>query len=480
MGRNVERGRIVRAMHVCSAIASARAVVIALAAIAAGQGCLPQVESTTVNDLYPTPGRASSTFPRQRDGAVAMEARAVESSSGGGVRVRVRREVECERVTRTEMTNEAGTRRSLRGGTLAQATNLTAMALLVAAGIATYAAAPCDDRGQCSAAAQDKADARRGAGIVVAISGALPAGLFVWNIARAADDVETRSGPPRDAVTSLACPSVPARDVPVTVQLGATELVARTGADGVVDVPISWNSLDGTFPSTAAVKVTMNDGATSSVSVELNGLAAYQEWVRKKAQAEKNEVATREAEDAVKRREHAIRCLEIAENAIRRIATGGKIWTREKMDSYREAVERLEVVQRSLYELSALDVARSQRVRDQIATLARSYEAAVAEQRAQIDANVVQMARGYILGRARSPSTLRFLSDTIMLRCPGGYMVMHEFDAQNGFGALVRSRWAVSIDTRTNRIDADECSTGRVSVLCAAPAIGGCSALGME
>lgn len=210
-------------------------------------------------------------------------------------------------------------------------------------------------------------------------------------------------------------------------------------------------------------------------SVDLSRCEVFPVWQQKlklAADAKRLEIDSQ-------RREHAIRCLEIAENAIASIANG-KTWTRERMDSYVEAVERLEVVQRSLYELSPLDVARSQRVRDKIAALARSYEVAAAEQRAQVDANVVKMARAYILGRVRSPATLRFLSDTIMLRCPGGYMVMHDFDAQNGFGAFVRSSWAVTIDTRTDRVDGSECNTIGGSFMCAAPVMGGCRALGME
>lgn len=113
-------------------------------------------------------------------------------------------------------------------------------------------------------------------------------------------------------------------------------------------------------------------------SVDLSRCEVFPVWQQKlklAADAKRLEIDSQ-------RREHAIRCLEIAENAIASIANG-KTWTRERMDSYVEAVERLEVVQRSLYELSPLDVARSQRVRDKLESLLPSLKKQVAAEAAE-------------------------------------------------------------------------------------------------
>ena len=462
----------------CGVVFGVGRMALALAAVVVGQGCLPQVESAFVDKQYPTPGRAVTTFERKRDGVAALRAQAIASPAGDVIRVSLRRAVDCERVTRTDMTSEVGTRRTLRGGTAAQVTNLTVMALLVAGGIATYASAPCVDPGQCSAAAQEKADGRRGAGLAIAGSGAVPAGLFVWNMIRASDDVDARPAPVREEVTPRVCPSQPARAVPITVRLGTNETAATTGDDGTVDVVIPWSSLGETLPSTGVVRAQVGTGFTATAPVDLTELEPYRTWAKKKHEEGERAAAARRVEERVRHRADVVQALERAESILSALAAA-KTWTAAGMESYREAVERIGTVQRNLPELSVEEGSRAQRARDKIAALAPSYDSAMSARQAQLDANLVQMGRTYILSRARAPASVRFVSDTIMLRCPGGYMLMHDFDAQNAFGAMLRGSWAVTIDTRKNRVDGDDCQRSTGSFVCAA-AVLGCGALGME
>lgn len=74
--------------------------------------------------------------------------------------------------------------------------------------------------------------------------------------------------------------------------------------------------------------------------------------------------------------------------------------------------------------------------------------------------DALPIGRTYILTKVRSPSSVRFVGDVVVLECPQGIVTMHEFDAQNAFGAVIRSTWEIWQNARDNRISHADCTTG--------------------
>lgn len=273
----------------------------AIAVVLGTQGCLPQVEHADVNRTYATPGRPLAATTRELDGAPEVSAVAQGTAQGDFIDVTVRRGRQCAHVTRTEMTKEQGTTRSLKNGTLAQITNLAAAAALVAGGVAAYASASCTEPGQCSGPAEDKADGRRTLGLVVAGTAALPTGLFFWNLGRASDDVHVFALDPREDVRPFACASRPAGRAAVGVHLAATESSVATNDGGTARVPIAWGSLGETLPSSAVVTVDLGGGVVGTTTVSLTELAPYRAWAaRKHEEEERAAAARRDADNAAR------------------------------------------------------------------------------------------------------------------------------------------------------------------------------------
>lgn len=77
---------------------------------------------------------------------------------------------------------------------------------------------------------------------------------------------------------------------------------------------------------------------------------------------------------------------------------------------------------------------------------------------AKLDAILIPIGRQAILKVVKAPSTTRFVSDRVLLQCPGHnrYATVHEIDSQNSFGAMIRTKLCVSVDDHKN-IDAGEC-----------------------
>ena len=68
-------------------------------------------------------------------------------------------------------------------------------------------------------------------------------------------------------------------------------------------------------------------------------------------------------------------------------------------------------------------------------------------------AQVVAVGRQLVLSTLRSPSTARFSAEAVLLECPSGYRVtVHNVDAQNGFGAMIRNRACVKFNPVTRQI----------------------------
>lgn len=230
----------------------------------------------------------------------------------------------------------------------------------------------------------------------------------------------------------------------IALRVGDSTLRATTSTQGKATFDLSEVKPNEVLVSTpkADLMVSGNIAHMAVASVDLSRCEVFPVWQQKlklAADAKRLEIDSQ-------RREHAIRCLEIAENAIASIANG-KTWTRERMDSYVEAVERLEVVQRSLYELSPLDVARTQRVRDKLDSLLPSLKKQVAANQARVAQQVIPTGRQIVLSMLRAPSTARFADDGILLQCPSGmFVTRHVVDAQNGFGATVRNEMCATFN----------------------------------
>jgi len=87
----------------------------------------------------------------------------------------------------------------------------------------------------------------------------------------------------------------------------------------------------------------------------------------------------------------------------------------------------------------------------QIDRLAAVVEKREQAERAKRQPAIIQRGRQYVLSKVPTPSTVRWISDSVLAECPGGAATQHEFDAQNGFGALSRSnRWVV-FNVKTGR-----------------------------
>lgn len=268
---------------------------LALIALITSQACVPQIESTTVDRHYPTPGPAPVATAHEQERPPEVSAEVGSGASGDFVTVSVRRSFVCSRTTMTPMTREVGTVRTLQSGTLAQVANITAAALMIAGGIAAYQAAPCKDN-ECS----PSANKQRSLGIGIAVGGALPAGAFVWNIVRASDDIEVSPSNLKEDTIPVACPSRPA-EAHISVGFGNVRVDAVTSADGRASIPIPWARIGDPPASSAVVTVDMGRVGNATTSVSLSGLGPYVAWATRQRAAEAAEAAARRQQEAADR-----------------------------------------------------------------------------------------------------------------------------------------------------------------------------------
>lgn len=64
--------------------------------------------------------------------------------------------------------------------------------------------------------------------------------------------------------------------------------------------------------------------------------------------------------------------------------------------------------------------------------------------------SLIPIGRKAVLGQLKAPSTARFASDEVALQCPDKdtFITVHEVDAQNGFGAMIRDHLCVAISLK--------------------------------
>lgn len=77
------------------------------------------------------------------------------------------------------------------------------------------------------------------------------------------------------------------------------------------------------------------------------------------------------------------------------------------------------------------------------ATVSATREAEQRKEAGRTSSNseVIQAGRTIVTSQLKAPSTASFVSDSIVFSCPSGtYATVHEVDAQNGFGAMIRSQ----------------------------------------
>jgi len=211
-------------------------------AVLAG-GCIPAVNEEAVQVRHPE--RTSS--PAKRDERQEAEPDIETRVDGDIVTVKAEQRTECRSVTRTPMVEERGTKRTLDHGTATQAVNLGSAALLLGGGIALYAAAGSQaEKGNTNAEQIEKDErANKTLGIIVMSTAAVPLGLFLWNVIRAKDEVETVKIEPKEESTSWeTCSHKPVAGVPVALSfLGAagSEEILRgtTDAEGRARLDLS-------------------------------------------------------------------------------------------------------------------------------------------------------------------------------------------------------------------------------------------------
>ncbi|MFI5300175.1 MAG: hypothetical protein ACHREM_18970 [Polyangiales bacterium] len=136
-------------------------------------------------------------------------------------------------------------------------------------------------------------------------------------------------------------------------------------------------------------------------------------------------------------------------------------WTDERVEALRAADELAATIKGA--DFSDAQAARLKAARAKLASLEAAYADVASAETAQ---RALAAGRKYIFGAVRSPSTLKFVTDEVVLACPGGFITRHVFDSQNGFGATIRSVWSVKLDVKHGRIDHSDCINDSMGILC--------------
>jgi hypothetical protein len=266
--------------------AKVASVVTALALMNAG--CLPHVDEEHVHTARAVGNARTHRQHREQDEITA-------SASGDSVHVLAQERWECDIETSTPTEEVDGTRRSLQNGTLAQVANVAMAGLLVAGGIAVYAAAnsasctstpnattdnpnpsavPCTSEQQQTQTAQT-----RGLGIITAGVAILPLGAFVWNLIRAKDDVEASRAPNQIADSEWTpCGVRPLANISITLAAGGVTIDGLTNERGEATLDVSLIATASSDPKDASVTVDSQTGKGGSASVSLLSAPAYLAW----------------------------------------------------------------------------------------------------------------------------------------------------------------------------------------------------------
>jgi hypothetical protein len=255
------------------------------------------------------------------------------------------------------------------------------------------------------------------------------------------------------------CSSLPLSGASVRLILSDGQAVpATTDAKGRAHFDASavpWT--DDAFKSGQGRLAVGTDPAVGSFS--LIGLPQYKVWQEKRAAESvlaRDTKALDDIESALTSQLEVVAALEHAKEP----------WGDAQLAQIRRfqdaATERLRAEQILLGDKNVADLSLKPR-NDAVAVRAGALEKrvnaiqprvdhALAKAQARADQEALKAGRQFVLGKLRSPGSVQWISDTVLLRCPGGYVTAHEYDAQNGFGALIRNDTWVWLDVRNNRV----------------------------
>jgi hypothetical protein len=133
-------------------------------------------------------------------------------------------------------------------------------------------------------------------------------------------------------------------------------------------------------------------------------------------------------------------------------------WTDERLRAFGRLVQLAEAMTQIKKKTPGVllppeDEERARKVGARMSTLVAGYAKALEASQAKATKLALVTGRKVVLAKLRAPSTARFVSDDVLLQCPLGYVVtVHEVDAQNGFGAMVRGRFCPKFNATTERI----------------------------
>ena len=296
--------------------------------------------------------------------------------------------------------------------------------------------------------------------------GALFGAAFIYNVLKARDYTETI--PAETSVSGWrACGARPMANTTISLAFADGQQMSQaTNAQGHAHFDLASVHWTDEAMKSARAQIALAEG-NQTESIDLKALPQYAEWQRRRTLRERSD------RDSAKHEEE-LNALQDVEKALPTFPGG---WTNERMDDFERTAQNLRRITAAQFTPS--ERSRWQAAQHRIDALLPSYRQALERERANAAKEAIQVGRRYIVGRVLTPSTVRFVSDNVMLSCPGGFITMHEFDHQNGFGAMIRSTWAVEEDVRANRIDGQDCNGPGLNTICAAVTLG-CKARGLQ
>ncbi len=442
-----------------------------VAAALLATGCVPHVDEQTTRTPRPSVSERPRITPERRDLDPEVDA----SVEGNAVKVRVQQKTECRDVISTPMEQDEITRRTLSNGQLAQAGNLVLGGGLLALGIAGFASIgsscsanitepteqnPNPPTRPCTTDEQKEQNTRNAAigGVSTGLA-LVPLGLFVWNILRAKDEKKTTPLSAKvEETTWEGCDVKPLPNAMVSLQAGSVSASAKTDAEGKAIFDLDQFATSKSDPKQATVGVE-KDGRSASTSIALTMAPFYERWnTSPLAQAERRAAV---ASSMAPKVDHCAGWF-VPETATVR-ATQHQLMPDDvrEQTSLADSECNLEALRKGIVGGSPLaDFMRGCRkrkgneycsTREQMIASGqdpnapelneRRFASIGALQGQKVAAAVLSRGRQAIFARLKSPSTAKVVREASAVRCPSGITAtVHELDAQNSFGAMLRQQ----------------------------------------
>lgn len=220
------------------------------------------------------------------------------------------------------------------------------------------------------------------------------------------------------------------------------------------------------------VRAAFKDGSHQELAFNPGEAQFFKDEERDKIAAQQKERQTQQRQAS---HDASAKALQDVEQALRQ---AGPPWTDAHIASFSDLVTEFKTIDGSV--LTAEEKKRYDAAEKKTSTLLAdpALTKAVGAAQAKRGQQAIALGRQYILNSVRSPSTLSFVNDALLLTCPGGYVTFHTFDAQNGFGAMIRETWLVELVFRQGAlVDArhEQSNTTSAEMARTAANMGGCS-----